>query len=355
MEFADILTALDPQLPCGEDLEYDLEFLQLQQAAVERSEQQFGSTIIPAQPPDWREVERLARGLLERTRDIRVMAYLTQAWTEVRGLQGYAQGVTLVADTLERYWEAVHPRLDSDGDYDPMPRMNALSSLGAHAGCAPSVRSSRLVNGVHGQLTLRDAESLLDGSRADPEFYPGGRARLVEHLRQAWMQQDSALVAIAAADEGLRRIQRLVADKLGRDWVPDYTAMYRTLNVVLQALGDSVAQPAPAPPSTETIPSASEVNVMDSQHSHTGNVAAQPVMRWQDAQIQSREEASAMLAKVCAYFEVHEPSHPAPYLIRRAQQLISMSFHDIIKNLAPQGLEQFETWLPKDADGASGN
>src|SRR5690606_12533053 len=161
MEFADILTALDPRLPCGEDLEYDAEFLQLQQAAIERSEQQFGSTIIPAEPPDWREVERLARALLERTRDVRIMEYLTQAWTEVRGLRGYADGVTLVADTLERYWDAVHPRLDlDDGDHDPMPRINALASLGDHAGGARSARSSRLVNGVHGQLSLRDAESL---------------------------------------------------------------------------------------------------------------------------------------------------------------------------------------------------
>ncbi|MDM9559489.1 MULTISPECIES: type VI secretion system protein TssA [Bordetella] len=348
MEFADILTALDPRLPCGEDLEYDAEFLQLQQAAVERSEQQFGSTIIPAQPPDWREVEKLARGLLERTRDVRIIAYLTQAWTEIRGLPGYADGLALAADTLERYWDAVHPRLDSVGEDDPMPRINALVALGEVSGCARSARSSRLVNGVHGQLSLRDAESLLDGSRSDPDFYPGGRARLVEHLRQAWLQQDADLAALMNAMQTLRRIQELVASKLGQEWVPDYTGILRTFEMVSQVLGEggtvagadsqvgdesSATPPAPVP---------------------TAPGAAAPALRWQDAQIQSREEASAMLAKVCAYFEVHEPSHPAPYLIRRAQQLISLSFHDIMKNLAPQGLEQFETWLPRDADGGPG-
>lgn len=359
MEFADILTALDPRLPCGEDLEYDAEFLQLQQAAVERSEQQFGSTIIPAQPPDWREVERLARGLLERTRDVRIMGYLTQAWTEVRGLTGYADGVTLVADTLERYWDAVHPRLDSVDDDDPMPRINALASLGAHVGCARSVRSCRLVNGVHGQLSLRDAESLLDGSRSDPDFYPGGRARLVEHLRQAWMQQDDDLRALVTAEEALRRIQREVAEKLGQEWVPDYAGILRTLGVVVQALGDSTPQVSADAINGDASSSAgrdSEALVREPAIPGAAAAVSQvPVMRWQDAQIQSRDEAAAMLAKVCAYFEVHEPSHPAPYLIRRAQQLISMSFHDIIKNLAPQGLEQFESWLPRDANGGSGN
>ncbi|MNT60893.1 hypothetical protein D3C72_1985040 [compost metagenome] len=72
-------------------------------------------------------------------------------------------------------------------------------------------------------------------------------------------------------------------------------------------------------------------------------------VRWQDARIQSRDDAMAMLSKVSAYFEANEPGHPAPYLIRRAQQLIPLSFHDIIRNLAPQGLEQFEAWLPRDA------
>ena len=74
------------------------------------------------------------------------------------------------------------------------------------------------------------------------------------------------------------------------------------------------------------------------------------VVRWQEAQITSREEAAAMLAKVCAYFEAHEPSHPAPVLIRRVQQLIPLGFHEILRNLAPQGLEQFEAWIPRDAE-----
>lgn len=356
MEFADILTALDPRLPCGEDLEYDAEFLQLQQAAVERSEQQFGSTIIPAQPPDWREVERLARGLLDRTRDVRIMGYLTQAWTETRGLPGYADGLTLVADTLERYWDAVHPRLDSVDDHDPMPRINALVSLGDHAGGARSARSSRLVNGVHGQLSLRDAESLLDGSRSDPDFYPGGRTRLIEHLRQAWLQQDEDLLALSAAVQALRRIQNQVADKLGQEWVPDYVGILRTLDVVMQVLGDNAPMNgAGALTGDASSVAQQETAAQTSAEPASSPAAPVPVMRWQDAQIQSREEAAAMLSKVCAYFEVHEPSHPAPYLIRRAQQLISMSFHDIVKNLAPQGLEQFEAWLPRDANGGPGN
>lgn len=339
MEFADILNTLDSRLPCGEDLEYDADFLQLQQAAAGRDEQQFGSTIIAAQPPDWREVERLARALLERTRDLRIIGLLTSAWTEIRGLPGYSDGLALAVDTLERYWEPVHPRLDSVGENDPMPRMNALAAFGDMQGCARSVRSASLVSGVHGQLTLRDTEALLDGSRQDADAYPGGRPRLVERLRQAWAQGNADAQALQSAADALRRMQKLVADKLGDAWTPDYAAMLRTLDLVLEATRDLQSAPQ-----AEILADDAPAAAAPSAATH---LAADGAACRQDLPIQSRDEALAMLSKVCAYFEANEPGHPAPYLIRRAQQLIPMSFHDIIKNLAPQGLEQFEAWLPR--------
>lgn len=358
MDFADILNTLDSRLPCGEDLEYDADFLQLQRAAAGRDEQQFGSTIIAAQPPDWREVERLARALLERTRDLRVIGLLTCAWTEIRGLPGYADGLALAVDTLERYWEPVHPRLDSVGEDDPMPRMNALAAFGDMQGCARSVRSASLVNGVHGQLSLRDTEALLDGSRQDADCYPGGRPRVVARLRDAWTQREADVLALASAADALRRIQKLVTDKLGPTWTPDYTAVLRTLNVVLDAARDgpqvsSDAAGMSAPP--QAAPQDGSAQAPDASASRatsntTSNTTPNADVRWQDARIQSRDDAMAMLSKVSAYFEANEPGHPAPYLIRRTQQLIPLSFHDIIKNLAPQGLEQFEAWLPRDTE-----
>lgn len=47
-------TPVEGPLPCGEDLEYDADFMALQQAATGKREQQFGDTIIPAEPPTGR-------------------------------------------------------------------------------------------------------------------------------------------------------------------------------------------------------------------------------------------------------------------------------------------------------------
>ena len=54
------------------------------------------------------------------------------------------------------------------------------------------------------------------------------------------------------------------------------------------------------------------------------------------------------LEKVSSYFEIHEPSHPAPFLIRRVQQTIPLNFHEMLKNLTPGNAEQFENWLPRE-------
>ena len=58
--------------------------------------------------------------------------------------------------------------------------------------------------------------------------------------------------------------------------------------------------------------------------------------------INSREDASRALERVCEWIERNEPSNPAPLLIRRAQRLMSKSFIDIIRDLAPDGLREVE-------------
>lgn len=61
-------------------------------AATGKAEQQFGSTIIPEEAPDWVQVERLATSLLARTKDLRVMLYLTRARPSCAGCRATPTG-----------------------------------------------------------------------------------------------------------------------------------------------------------------------------------------------------------------------------------------------------------------------
>lgn len=60
--------------------------------------------------------------------------------------------------------------------------------------------------------------------------------------------------------------------------------------------------------------------------------------------INTRSEAVLLLDNVLQYFQVHEPSHPAPILIKRAQKMIGMDFESIIKELLPESIEALKLY-----------
>jgi len=332
----------------GENLEYDAAFLALQQAVVEKPEQQFGDTIIDAQAPDWNQVEKQALALCDRTCDLRVIQALACAWTSQNGLAGYASGVRLALDALQKCWVGVYPQLVEDDYEDPLPRINAINSLADMQGVGRSVRNANLLTGAHGQLSLRDAESIMEGVRGD--LFPGGRARLVETLNQAALAGAPEMVGLTDAAHSLQGIVELVTEKLGTDWAPSVATLQRSFELITTSLAGSAHVQAEQPDSTgadnnsgsgEFEPAAATVVTAQQQ-------MPERTVSWTEVQIKTRDEAMVALEKVSSYFEVHEPSHPAPFLIRRVQQTIPLNFHEMLKNLTPGNAEQFENWLPRE-------
>ena len=51
--------AISAEEPSGVNIEYDSRYLELQNAAEGKPEQQYGNTVIPAVDPDWTLVEKL--------------------------------------------------------------------------------------------------------------------------------------------------------------------------------------------------------------------------------------------------------------------------------------------------------
>ncbi|KVL53988.1 type VI secretion system protein [Burkholderia cepacia] len=324
-----LLADVAPDAPCGANLEYDAAFLQLQERATPRAEQQYGDTVIPAEAPDWRAVERLALALSARTKDLRVIACLARSWTEQHGIPGYADALALVANLLEQRWEALHPRLDADGEPDPTPRMNALADVAGAHDCARAARRQPLFDGGP---SVRDAERLLDG-RDDT----GSRESLLAALSAASSDGTTPLDAARAALHALNAIRVCVTDKLGREWAPDEGDAEKALQRIVR----EVPLPEPQPVS----PGAQQAVPGDASQAVPAPSASTPVPNahaWRDAAITSRDDVRIGLDKMCRYFEQHEPSHPAPLLLRRAQRLLALDFYEIIRDLAPESLAKLD-------------
>lgn len=328
-----LLAPVDADNPCGDNLEYDADFLAMARAAAGKAEQQFGSTIIPEEAPDWVQVERLSTSLLARTKDLRVMLYLTRAWTQLRGLPGYADGLTLINQAILRYWDSLQPALEFDGEADPLFRINALADLGDKAALAASVRAAPLLKSAAGEISLRDAGALLDGSKQECPNFPGGRARLQDELAQQDRPEGALVTHIANT---LSAIRSEVTRHLGESALPEMSALTKVFSLV------ALAGQSDAPAATEP-DAAPQAAAAEPQPAAVQNVTAP--LNWRSAQIQSRDDAQLMLDKVKNYFRLHEPSHPAPLMIDRVQRLITLDFMQIVRDLAPDGLNQLETIL----------
>lgn len=356
---------VDGPLPCGEDLEYDPDFMALQQATTGKREQQFGSTIIPAEPPDWARVERIAKQLCERTRDLRVLVPLTLAWTETRGLPGYVDGLRLVDAVLQKFWDGVHPQVVDDGFEDPLPRMNALAALAEAEGLGRSVRDARLLDDGGTSVSLRQVEALLDSSKADQIDYPGGIGRLREVARRAHEKATPPVVALRAALELLQRIRETSERALGQSWAPDFSRLERSMRTVVHMLPEQAAEAAASPQVATDAGAAGAAGAANGASQPpataapgataggaTGGAGLRP-QSIKEFEISNRDDVQVLLEKACEYLERTEPSHPAPMLIRRAQRLLDLNFFQIIEELVPEGLQKIESLAGRPLGGGA--
>lgn len=333
-ESQDLLVPVSASHPCGDDLEYDGEYVLLLQVARGKPEQQYGATVIAAEPPDWRKVGRSAEALLSRSKDLRIAALWAQAAAHTDGIAGYARGLALVHDLLDRWWDEVHPRLEVDGEHDPLPRMNALQSAMEHDGLSRALLASDLLTGPHGSLTLKQVEQAIDGSggagAADRE---PTRRRLCE----AEQAGQPAVLGLLAVVETLSRIRSLLEQRLEAAWWPEVGPLEKRLRRVT---ADWPRVRAPEPASDATAAPASAGSGI-SQEALSG---ANPLHAeaWRHLELHRREDLAEVLDKACRYFERHEPGHPAPLLLRRARRLLDLSFPELMQDIAPLGVPQME-------------
>jgi len=320
MDITPLLEPTEEQAPCGPSLEYDAAYQELERAVQGKPEQVIGDHVVAAVPPDWVAVRDQASALLKRSKDLRVAIWLTRALVRTDNLAGLAAGLGLIDGLLTRYWDEVHPLPDPD-DKDLTTRLNALASLADADGLFGDLRASILVQAsAHERISVRDAEVALG------RLAPSGSGPTLAQI-EATMQSPSGsevLGSVGQAKENCNNIRTLLADKVGTELAPDLKPLAAMLKGLLDLGG--------AAPSAEE--ASAEGQGVAAPAAGTGFDASRG--------IHSREEAMRALDAVCNYFEKHEPTNPAPLLVRRAQRLMAMDFVAIIENLVPDSLTQIK-------------
>lgn len=323
LDFTAMALPLSEASPGGENLEYDPQFLLLEEEALGKPEVQYGDTITQAVEPNWKQVMALVVPLLERSRDLRLAVWLTRAQLKLNGIPGLAAGLGLIEALLIHCWEGLHPQLDPDDDNDPLLRVNILASLRESAGLLRDLQEAPLVSARSvGHFSLRD----LDLASTDQ-----GSSDTLAMIEGAFAQADPQQLRAteAALSEALQRSQHIeqrLTENVGVGRAIDLGSLVdllrRAAETLRRRLPDSPAAPAPAEAAE---PSLAPVVI----------TAQAP-----RGEINSREDARQTIDRLCNYFNTHEPASPVPILLQRAKKLIDKNFMELLQDLAPDGLAQ---------------
>lgn len=326
-----LLTAISPDSPSGDDLEYDAAFLELERTAQGQPERQMGDSVLPAEPPDWRQVREQSAALFARSKDLRIANYYLQSSIVLDGVAGLAQALQLIQALLQQFWDSLHPVLDADDDNDPTFRINALAGISAEPVVRllwdmPLIRSR-----AFGTVTLRAALNASGLQRFTSE------SMSLEQVGGAFRDSDAEQVeacraAITAAQAALQGIEREVNERVGSDRGAELGAIKQLLRHAVHIVNEhapaaggeqaSSEQPAPAEPGEVAAVNAS---------------APRP-----SGEINHRDDVLKALDRILAYYARHEPSSPVPVLLNRAKTLVNADFATIVRNLIPDGFSQFE-------------
>lgn len=95
MDVDALLGPMSGEVPCGPNLEYDVDFQALEVASRGKPEQVIGETRVAAVPPVWTEIRDPAQALLASTMDLRVVVLWTRAAMALVGLAGLRDGLRL--------------------------------------------------------------------------------------------------------------------------------------------------------------------------------------------------------------------------------------------------------------------
>jgi type VI secretion system protein ImpA len=345
MPLANIESLLQPvsaDAPCGADLEYDPAYLELERLSQGKPEQQMGSTVVPAQDPDWKEVANRCVELFAKTKDLRIAIRLTRALLQTEGLLGLADGLAVTRGVVERFWDGFYPKLDPEDDNDPTFRVNTLNGLCDSTDFVDRIRIIPIVAArSFGRFSLRDI-AISTGEIPPPAGTEAPKPAAIDgaFTECPLPELQATTDAVRASIASLVAIEAFVGEKVGAASGPNFSKMTDVLRSAEKLLSGHLSRRGvPAPGEGDAAAAGGEAG------SAAGTSGGGPSMT---GEINSREDVIRVLDKICQYYERTEPSSPIPILLKRSKRLVSASFLDILKDIAPDGLSQAEFFRGKD-------
>lgn len=225
IDLVGILTPIADDNPAGEDLRYVL-YDQISEARRADDALDRGDWQRDIKSADWETVIALCSdALVNRTKDLQIAAWLTEALTITEGFEGLLTGLKVLRGFLENFWESVYPKIEDDDLDFRVGRLEFLNnSLWSRIKQIPLTDS----NARAGYSWLQWEESRRVGYEGDAAKAET-RAELVAEGKLAAEDFDAAVAASARAfyealaadltkcNEEFGTLEQLADEKFGKE------------------------------------------------------------------------------------------------------------------------------------------
>ncbi len=339
-----LLQPIKPDAPSGPSLHYEPLYDQIKEARREDdaiAPQGIWQTTLKT--ANWRKVADLCTDGLKKSKDIQLVAWLTEALVQTDGYEGLATGLDLLNGLSQGFWETLWPEPDDveSGDYESRVivyewlQRQLMRRLPFVALTDPSSRTEdpydllvwRKVGDLPVDPNAKEDES---GAPTPKRFQASLAATPTDVLTETRQAAHAAATSLSELEGFL--------DQHCRTQSPSFRELNNLLAEVLRRLDAVLTERAPAPapePEPEPEPEAAAAPAASTWEpvSPSAPPAPAPTAAAPSLTPKSRDHAYAMLAAVADYLGRTDPHSPVPYLLKRAVSFREMTFADLLGHL----------------------
>ena len=329
-----LLVPIGGKNPCGEPLRYTEVYDRIREARREDDDNlPQGVWKSEIKKADWDQVDRLCQDALKnRSKDLQIAAWLTEAWLHLEGTGGLSRGLDLILDLTRTYWDTLYPQMNGGGyEHRIVPYDWINTRLSEEAQWVlismPSDRAAlpyRLLDlneanrrefsskksqppeasQPHGGVPLTLANISLSIDQTPTAFYRYMDESCIAALERMTDLEEELRTHLRGEAPGFYRLREKVE------------AIQRFTRQVLSKRGEKKE---------------GKKKMMESE------LLSRSLKKSALGPIENREQAYAILGEVAAYLERIEPHSPTPYLIRRAMTWGGMSLSELVSDTINNG------------------
>ena len=315
--------------PAGPSLRYDPVYDEIKRAREEEDDNlPQGEWKRELKVADFPLVRRLATEVLsERSKDLQIAAWLTEAWTRLEGFEGMNRGFLLLRRLMEEFWDGIHPEIDDDGDMEF--RAVPLEWVGRYM--QTSVELVPLTEGGYGFLNHRESRLIPTEAEAEKDSQKRQVRRDAEASGQVTPEafEEGVLTSskefirstLGLLDEGREELSRLeeFCDERFGDVSPTFIPLRELLDQVQRLCGQNLQKKLEVDPDPVTFDEPGEDET--SGDGAPGEATGDPIQAGGGSavptELGSPSDAIRLAVESARFLRRATPTNPSPYLILR--------------------------------------